>query len=76
MKGFLVDENLPAGLRLPTTFPIPHVTDLSASPLDTLVWQNAQEQRLVIVTKDADFSHRILTSEPPPWIVHVRLEIS
>lgn len=73
MKGLLVDENLPAGLKLPTAFPILHVTDLSASPSDTLVWQHAQEQGLVIVTKDADFSHRILTSEPPPWIVHVRL---
>ena len=27
----------------------------------------------MILTKDADFGHRILSSEPPPWIVHVRL---
>ena len=26
----------------------------------------------VIVTKDADFSDRILVSSPPPWIVHLR----
>ena len=26
----------------------------------------------VIVTKDADFSDRILVSTPPPWIVHLR----
>ena len=26
----------------------------------------------VIVTKDTDFSDRILGSMPPPWIVHLR----
>ena len=26
----------------------------------------------MIVTKDADFSDRILVSAPPPWIVHLR----
>ena len=26
----------------------------------------------VIVTKDTDFSDRILVSMPPPWIVHLR----
>jgi hypothetical protein len=47
MKGFLVDENLPAGLSLPTTFPVLHVTDLAPSPPDTVVWQYAQERSLV-----------------------------
>ena len=73
MKGVLVDENLPAELRLPTTLPVAHVTEISDSPSDSLVWQHAREGHLVIVTKDADFSHRILTSDPPPWIVHVRV---
>jgi len=27
---------------------------------------------LVVVTKDADFSNRIMLSAPPPWIVHLR----
>jgi len=26
----------------------------------------------VIVTKDADFSDRIITRLPPPWVVHLR----
>lgn len=73
MKGLLIDENLPVGLRLPTTFPVAHVTEFSASPSDSTVWHHAWEHGLVIVTKDADFSHRILASDPPPWIVHVRL---
>ena len=27
----------------------------------------------MILTKDADFSHRIAISEPPPWVLHVRV---
>jgi predicted nuclease of predicted toxin-antitoxin system len=26
----------------------------------------------VIVSKDADFSERIITQSPPPWVVHLR----
>lgn len=26
----------------------------------------------MLVTKDADFSERIVVSEPPPWDVHLR----
>ena len=29
-------------------------------------------EKLVIVSKDADFSDRIMLSAPPPWIVHLR----
>jgi predicted nuclease of predicted toxin-antitoxin system len=73
MKGLLVDENQPAGLRLPSKLAAIHASEISASASDTVVWDHARRQRLVIVTKDADFSHRIIASDPPPWIVHVRL---
>jgi len=73
MKGYLIDENLPADFRLPTAFHCTHATGVSQSPSDSLVWQHARDHQLVVVTKDADFSHRILTAEPPPWVVHVRL---
>ncbi|MBV8781161.1 MAG: DUF5615 family PIN-like protein [Phycisphaerae bacterium] len=29
-------------------------------------------EKLVIVSKDADFSERIMQSVSPPWIVHLR----
>lgn len=73
MKGFLVDENLPASLRLPGEFPTIHATAISPSPSDTQIWLYGRERQLVIVTKDADFSHRMLASDSPPWVVHVRL---
>jgi len=39
---------------------------------DTLLWRYALERELVIVSKDADFSHRMMTTSPPPWVVHLR----
>ena len=73
MNGVLIDENLPEGLQLSSDIPVIHVTDLGESPSDTFVWRYARDQKLIILTKDADFSHRILADDPPPWIVHVRL---
>jgi predicted nuclease of predicted toxin-antitoxin system len=29
-------------------------------------------RELVIVSKDADFSDRIIVHQPPPWVVHLR----
>jgi predicted nuclease of predicted toxin-antitoxin system len=73
MKGILIDENLPASLRLPTMLPVFAAAAMSDSPSDTEIWDHAKEHGLVVVTKDADFSHRILLGSAPPWIVHVRL---
>ena len=72
MKGFLLDENLPVRLRFTPSLPVISVSALGASPSDTAVWEFAQRDELVIVTKDADFSGRIILSEPPPWVVHLR----
>lgn len=32
----------------------------------------ARQRDLVIVSKDADFSERIIMRQPPPWVVHLR----
>lgn len=72
MNGFLLDENLPGGLSFQPSLPVSHALDMGANPTDSELWSFAKERRLVIVTKDADFSDRILVSTPPPWIVHLR----
>jgi predicted nuclease of predicted toxin-antitoxin system len=72
VKGFLLDENLPSRLTFAPSKPVIHAVSLGANPSDSELWQFAQERQLVIVTKDADFSHRILVTSPPPWIVHLR----
>jgi len=72
MKGFLLDENLPARLRFTPSLPVVSISTLGTSPSDTAVWELARREELVIVTKDADFSGRIILSQPPPWVVHLR----
>lgn len=73
MKGFLLDENLPIRLRFTPSLPVIPFSTLGSSPSDTAVWEFAMREELVIVTKDADFSGRIILSEPPPWVVPLRL---
>ena len=73
MKGFLLDENLPYRLRFTLPLPVSHSTDLGESPSDHDIWNFAKKNKLVILTKDADFSDRIAAAEPPPWVIHFRI---
>ncbi len=72
MKGFLFDQNLPSHIRFTPRLPLLPVSDLGSNPTDTEVWDFARQRELVIVSKDADFSERIILSTPPPWVVHLR----
>jgi len=45
------------------------VFDLGESWSDFEIWRYAQENDLVIVTKDADFSDWVMLSEPPPKVI-------
>ncbi len=73
MNGFLFDENLPRRMRFTPSRPVKHVEALGTSPEDATIWEYARQGGLVIVTKDADFSDRILLTQPPPWVVHLRI---
>ncbi len=72
VKGFLLDENLPMRLTFSPSLPVSHARDFGENPTDSELWNIAGYHELVIVTKDADFSDRILVGNPPPWIVHLR----
>ena len=72
MKGYLLDENLPARLRFSPSLPVQAGAELGPSASDSALWEFARQRELVIVTKDADFSARIILSSPPPWVVHLR----
>lgn len=72
MKGYLLDENLPASLDWVDEPPAIHVFDLALQATDSELWDHAREKELAIVTKDADFRIRALISKPPPWVVHLR----
>jgi predicted nuclease of predicted toxin-antitoxin system len=73
MKGFLFDENLPRVPSLQTNLPVTHALDLGSRPTDSQLWAHAQQHDLAIVTKDADFSQRIVLGVPPPRVVHLRV---
>ena len=73
MRGFLFDENLPRVPSLQTGLPVTHALELGARPSDSQIWAHAQQNDLVIVTKDADSSQRIVLGTPPPRVVHLRV---
>jgi predicted nuclease of predicted toxin-antitoxin system len=72
MKGFLFDENLPARLRFSPRHPIIPISKVGRHPSDSKIWEYARKHDLVTVSKDADFSDRIITNSPPPRLVHLR----
>ncbi len=73
MNGFLFDENLPIKILFTPSLPIVHVSVLGDSPSDTQIWQYAKANGLVIVTKDVDFSDRLMLDLEPPKVVHLRI---
>ncbi|HEY3754806.1 MAG TPA: DUF5615 family PIN-like protein [Opitutaceae bacterium] len=72
MKGFLFDENLPTRIAVATGLPITHARTVGTSPTDTELREFARKNELGLVSKDADFSARIIVQSPPPWVVHLR----
>lgn len=73
LNGFILDENIPSRLTFAPRLPVIHSADLGQRVSDSFLWEHARSKGYVIVTKDADFSNRILLSSPPPWVVHLRI---
>jgi predicted nuclease of predicted toxin-antitoxin system len=72
MNGFLFDANLPSRLHFKPSLPIRSPIAVGKNPTDTEIWDYAATHHLVIVSKDADFSDRIIIRSPPPWVIHIR----
>lgn len=73
MLKYLVDENLPYHFSIWKGESFVHVADLKLGLKDNDLWDFAKKNNLVIITKDADFSNKIMLSNPPPSVIHVRL---
>lgn len=73
MKGFLIDENVPARLTIILSLPCVHCLEIGDKLTDSFLWQYAVEHEYGIITKDVDFSNRIMLSDPPPWVIHLRV---
>lgn len=72
MKGFLLDENVPAQLRVSPKLPVIPASKIGRHPSDSQIWEYARKNDLAIISKDADFSDRIIINSPPPRVVHLR----
>jgi predicted nuclease of predicted toxin-antitoxin system len=72
MKGYLFDGNVPSRLSFSPKLPIILISAAGRNPSDTQIWEYARKHDLAIVSKDADFSDRIMASSPPPRVVHLR----
>lgn len=72
-EGYSDRREFAKSLVLPTFLKLVHATDFGLNPTDSELWTRTSEEAWVIVTKDADFSHRILLGASPPWIVHLRI---
>lgn len=73
MSGFLIDVNLPHHFSLWNQPNYIHQGNLNKEWSDRQIWQYAKEKNLAIVTKDSDFYHAILNSDPPPRVIHLRI---
>lgn len=47
--------------------------DLNDSLSDSEIWDYAKINNLTIISKDSDFSNRILTQTHPPRVIHIKI---
>lgn len=72
MPRFLIDVNLPYRFSLWHDESYIHQSDIDPRWTDKQIWDFAKNEGLTIITKDSDFSNRILLSSPPPKVIHIR----
>jgi predicted nuclease of predicted toxin-antitoxin system len=70
---YLIDANLPRLIALWSVAGYEFVHDLGADWSDTRIWKHADANGLTIVSRDADFSDRVLVTEKGPSVIHIRL---
>jgi predicted nuclease of predicted toxin-antitoxin system len=72
MKKYLIDVNLPCNFALWNNEDFVHQKDINDEWTDEQIWYYAKENNLTIVSKDSDFSNRIILSSPPPKVIHIK----
>lgn len=70
MALYLIDVNLPYYFSLWNNDNYIHQRDIDDECNDEQIWK--QENDMTIITKDSDFSNKILLHTPPPKIIHIR----
>jgi Uncharacterized protein conserved in bacteria len=73
MTKFLVDANLPSKIKVWESPEFEFVNRINEKWTDSEIWDYATSLNLTIITKDADFSHRMIIANPPPRIIHIKI---
>lgn len=73
MAKFLIDANLPYHFKLWNSDEFIHVVDIDETLTDEAIWEYAKNNDLTIVSKDSDFSNKIIAVSPPPHVIHIRI---
>lgn len=73
MPKYLIDVNLPYHFALWKGDDYIHQNDIDDEWTDSQIWRYAADNALTIVSKDADFSTRVIFHQPPPKVIHIRL---
>jgi predicted nuclease of predicted toxin-antitoxin system len=73
MARYLIDANLPRRFAPWSGPDYQFVHDMGDGLKDTDIWRLAIEHDLTIVSKDADFSDRVLLSDTGPHVIHIRI---
>jgi len=72
MAKYLIDVNLPYYFSLWKGDDFIHQRDINDEWDDEQIWNYARKNNLTIITKDSDFSNKILMHTPPPKVIHIR----
>jgi predicted nuclease of predicted toxin-antitoxin system len=70
---YLIDANLPNYFDLWNNPRFVHVNDLDDTWTDEEIWEYAKENDLIIISKDTDFSNKIIIKNPPPKVIHIKV---
>ncbi|MFW6095927.1 MAG: DUF5615 family PIN-like protein [Bacteroidota bacterium] len=72
-KKFLVDVNLPKYFSFFNDPEFIHVVDLDPKMTDNEIWNYAQQEGLIILTKDVDFYLKFISESSAPKIIYFQL---
>ena len=71
--NFLVDVNLPRKFAFFNSPLFMHVVDIDPMMTDNEIWEYAIKNEKVILTKDANFYDRYISSKTTPKVVYLQL---
>lgn len=73
MARYLIDANLPRYISNWNSDDYVFAVDLGESLSDQVIWDHALKHELTIVSKDADFTDRVLLSAAGPSVIHFKI---